>query len=162
MNRGSSLSQQAVIQRVIRMRKSSGYTRCWLELHHLWLGRIPDRILYSSHAVIYSHDFTWFFISKSRDFKTRSPVDYDKSCLFHQESKTTQKAPWQPQNPSFDKKAIFWYRHPYVHKFNVTILKCLIPFLQTMFFDFLSTQAFIVPLLIVQNLQLMRFQHDAG
>ena len=27
---------------------------------------------------------------------------------------------------------------------------------------FLSTQAFIVPLLIVQNLQLVRFQHDAG
>ena len=31
-----------------------------------------------------------------------------------------------------------------------------------MFLDFLSTQAFIVPLLIVQNLQLVRFQHDAG
>ena len=35
VHRGSSLQQQAVIQRVIRMRKSSGYTRCWLELHCL-------------------------------------------------------------------------------------------------------------------------------
>ena len=48
VNRGSSLSKQALIQRAIRMQKSSGEPRYWLELHCVSLGRKPEHIRYSS------------------------------------------------------------------------------------------------------------------
>lgn len=117
-----------MIQRVIRMRKSSGYTRCWLELHCLWLSRKPDHIRYSSQPrfhMIFNTKVTW---SQNQITSRR-----DKCCQFHQESKTTKKEPWQPQTLVLTRKH-FLISTPLCS--YVTILKCLIPFLQTKLLDF--------------------------
>ena len=133
------------------MRKSSGYTRCWLELHSLWLSRKPDHIRYSSQPrfhMIFNTKVTWI--------QNQITSRRDKCCQFHQESKTTKKEPWQPQTLVLTRKH-FLISTPLCS--YVTILKRLIPFLQTKLLDFFVEISLITPLWIVQ---IVRFSTRCG